>query len=144
MTTKPLSLKHEFSTEEINEIAVEMSHQINERNRVVVEKASAMKSFNGQLKYWETKINQNNELITDGYEYRDVTVEVEFNKPVNGQKMITRLDTEESWQEPMTLEEFDLFTIADGPVPSNPKDLLEEGLREEAGNIFPTNLNEEE
>lgn len=116
MIKKTLNLKCELTIEEINDIAKEMSSQLNQKSEVALNKARAMKQFSGEMKYWDNMINKNNILITDGFEYRNIDCEVVFNSPVTGQKIIKRLDNQEEWQEQMTIEEFDLFNITNIPT----------------------------
>ena len=66
--------------------------------------------YKAQIVQQENTIQQAARLIQDGYEYRPVDCEVEFNAPERGKKMITRLDTEETHIEIMTMQEkADLF-----------------------------------
>ncbi len=116
MIKKTLSLKHEFSESEINEVAHLLTNCIQQKATVSNEKAIANKTFNANIKYWDKHINDNTELISNGYEYRDTACEVKYNTPVPGQKTIIRLDTFDSWEEPMTIDEFDLFTSNNVPV----------------------------
>jgi hypothetical protein len=116
MIKKTLQLKHEFSESEINEIAHTLTNCIQQKAVVNLEKSQANKTFNANIKYWEKHINDNTELISTGYEYRDTACEVKYNTPLAGQKTIIRLDTFESWEEPMDLNEFDLFTSNNVPV----------------------------
>lgn len=105
MITKTLNLKHDFSNDEINDIAKEMSAHLNTKVALEIEKSQAMKGYSSQIKYWDKKINQLNELITNEFEYRDISCEVKYNDPVVGQKTIIRQDNYEQWQEPMSIDE---------------------------------------
>lgn len=110
MITKNLSLRHDFSETEINEIAHVLTECVVKKTQIESEKREANRQLNGQIKYWEKQIQDNTLLIQDGFEYRDCSCEVLFNTPIAGQKTIRRLDTGESWVEQMTIDEFDLFT----------------------------------
>jgi c-di-AMP phosphodiesterase-like protein len=109
MITKNLELKHEFSEKEINEIAHDMTDCIVKKNEIEEEKRSVTRQLNGQIKFWDKQIQDRSILIQDGWEYRQTSCQVEYNKPVIGQKTITRLDTYEKWTEPMSVDEYDLF-----------------------------------
>jgi hypothetical protein len=110
MITKNLSLRHDFDESEINEIARLLTDCIGHQTKVEIEKSSANKKFNAEIKYWQKQIQDKATLIEDGFEYRDCSCEVLFNNRIAGQKTIKRLDTGESWVEQMTIDEFDLFT----------------------------------
>lgn len=116
MITKTLSLRHDFSEAEINEIAHVLTECVVKKTEVEDEKRSATRQYNGQIKYWEKQIQDNTTLIQDGFEYRDVSCKVLYNTPVAGQKTIERMDTGDKWTEPMTIDEFDLFTAQNVPV----------------------------
>lgn len=108
---KTLSLRHDFSESEINEISRQLVDNLNHKQETVNNKSMEMKKFNNELKFWETKINETSTLIDDGFEYRDIDCDVTYNTPNEGVKSIERLDTGEKWTEPMTIDEFDLFNI---------------------------------
>jgi hypothetical protein len=114
-------LRHDFSESEVNEISQELVANINEKTRVEDEKKSAVRKFNGEIKYWDKKISRDAELITNGFEDRDTACEVQFNVPTYGNKTITRLDTKESWVEPMEFEEQDLFNQPKSDYPEIPE-----------------------
>ncbi len=121
MIKKTLSLKHDFTESEINEIAHTLTDCLQQKGQVVIEKQQANKNFNSTLKYWDRQIEEQSMLISDGYTYRDTDCEVVYNAPVAGQKTITRIDTDESWTEPMMTDEFDLFNNMNVPTdPSTP------------------------
>ncbi len=116
MIKKTLSLRHEFSESEINDIAHTLTDCLQHKGKVVVEKQAANKKLNAEIKYWDKQIDNNSELISEGFEYRDVACAVTYNHPVAGQKTIQRLDTMDEWQEPMTIDEFDLFNNMNVPT----------------------------
>lgn len=116
MIKKTLELKHTFDESEINEIAHILTDCIQQKSQVILNKAVANKAFNSEIKMWDSHIEKNSDLISDGYEYRDTSCEVKYNHPVPGTKTIQRLDTFDSWEEPMSVDEFDLFTSNNVPI----------------------------
>lgn len=116
MITKTLQLRHDFEEHEINEIAKLMTECHRKKIDVELNKKSATRQYNAEIKYWEREIDKNATLIENGFEDRDVSCEVIYNHPVSGQKTIRRLDTGEEWTEPMTIDEFDLFTAQNVPT----------------------------
>ncbi|MBO4619436.1 MAG: hypothetical protein J5654_04935 [Victivallales bacterium] len=94
-------------------LAEEMSQATVKRNGL----EDALKEISSQYKadivQQENIIRQAAAKIHDGYEYRDVDCEVEFNVPERGKKTITRSDTGETFIEIMTMQEkADLFCNA--------------------------------
>ncbi len=116
MIKKTLSLKHEFSESEINEIAHTLTECLQKKGAVVLEKQQVNRTLNANIKYWDKQIDDQSTLISKGYEYRDIDCEVTYNHPIAGQKTLQRLDTYESWAEPMTMDEFDLFNVVNVPT----------------------------
>lgn len=133
MVTKTLSLKHDFSEKEINDIAHDMTDCIVKKNEVEDEKRSAMRQLNGQIKYWDKQIQDRSILIQDGFEYRDIKCEVKYNDPVVGQKTIIRTDNYELWIEPMTLDEYDLFNTNNIPTDTEYSIEYSESIRGKKG-----------
>ena len=119
MIKKTLSLRHDFSENEINDIAHTLTDCLKSKGVIIVEKQQVNKRLNAEIKYWDKQIDDNSNLISEGFTHRDVACSVEFNKPVAGQKIITRLDTNDYWQEPMTMDEFDLFNNMNVPTQDN-------------------------
>jgi hypothetical protein len=116
MIKKTLSLRYDFAESEINDIAHTLTDCLTHKGGVVNEKQAANRKLNAEIKYWDRQIDNNSTLIQDGFEYRDVDCQVVYNEPVAGQKTITRLDNMDSWQEQMTLDEFDLFNTLNVPA----------------------------
>jgi len=91
-----------------------LGQEMAQASRKKAELESSLKEITSQYKaqivQQENVIQQAARLIHDGYEYRPVDCEVEFNAPERGKKTITRLDTEETHVEIMTMQEkADLF-----------------------------------
>lgn len=109
---KTLTLKCELTMQEVNDLAKEISSFLNSKTEVEIEKKETVKRLNRDIAYWDKKINQHGELIDAGFEDRQVDCIVEINTPTINIKRITRLDTNETWTEPMVLNEANLFNIS--------------------------------
>lgn len=107
---KKMVLKCELTEHEINELAKEMSERLSQKWILEQEKKDANKKYSREINYYDKKINDSGVIISLGYEEREVDVEIKMNTPDKGSKRITRLDTFESWTEPMNINEYDLFT----------------------------------
>lgn len=107
---KKMVLKCELTEHEINELAKEMSERLSQKSILEQEKKDANKKYSREINYYDKKINDSGIIISLGYEEREVEVEIKMNNPDKGTKRITRLDTFDSWTEPMNINEYDLFT----------------------------------
>jgi hypothetical protein len=110
---KKLILKCDFTDEEINDIAKEMAEQLSEKTRIDLEKKEVVKKYTREISYYDKKINESGIKIQNGYEEREVQCEIKMNTPKAGIKTITRLDNKDTWEEPMNLNDHDLFSLND-------------------------------
>lgn len=109
---KKLNLNYHFSDDELIELGKELSSIILKQSEVEVEKKLANSRFGREIAMYQKQIDDHCALIDNGFEERPIECDVVFNEPSPGQKRITRLDTNESWTEPMALDEHDLFSLA--------------------------------
>lgn len=106
---KPRYLECVLTDEEIQDLGKEISNIVSEKTTLEAEKKAASSSYTRDIKQKDRQINQKANLINEGIEMRDIFCSVVFNNPVPGQKIVTREDTGEEWQEAMTESEFNLF-----------------------------------
>ena len=102
-------LEYRFTDSELQEMGRELSEKVIDHVKVELEKKEITKVFNDQIKAKMKLIKQLSYKIDSGYEVRDVSCEVYHNMPVYGKKTIMRMDTQETWIEDMTDDEFNLF-----------------------------------
>ena len=95
-------LKYEFSEDEIKDMSYELARETRELRALNESKKEVMADFTGKIKAKEGSIDRTSEHIANGYEYRMVQCEVEYDDPEPGMKSFTRVDTGEVWEEPMT------------------------------------------
>jgi len=107
---RKMVLKCDLTEHEVNDIAKEMSERLNQKSLLENEKKESNKKYSREISYYEKKIVDAGILINQGYEEREVDVEIKMNHPKKGLKTITRKDNNESWEEPMVLDDHDLFT----------------------------------
>jgi len=96
---------------------LEKAQILSKANRDLLEVADQKKTVVSELKGKEERLNGEikmlSEHISNGYVYRDVECEITYHAPVNNVKSLTRKDTGESFTEPMSSDEINLFTLAD-------------------------------
>lgn len=103
------SFRYDFTEAEAHDLAVELAESTKELRKIDEAKKKATKEFTIQMKGVKVVIDELSVKVADGFEYRDVACEVEYNKPQQGQKTLTRTDTGEQLTESMTDEDWTLF-----------------------------------
>ena len=98
-------LKYKFDESEIKAKAYELARETRELRSLNESKKEIMADFTSKIKSKEGGIDRNSEHIANGYEYRMVECEIQYNFPTTGIKLFTRKDTGEIWEEPMTRSE---------------------------------------
>lgn len=78
------------------------------------EKKSVTSQYKAKLDEINATCNKLSNLVADGFEFRDISCRIEFNKPSQGRKTYIRLDTNKvALIEPMTSDDFNLFNALD-------------------------------
>jgi hypothetical protein len=109
MPKETISLKCFFTNEEKLKIADEFAQRQQTLNSLEEQKKSVMSDFGSRISIVKEQINMNATKLTNGYESRDIDCIVEYHRPVTNRKMITRSDTGEVFEEPMTQWDYHLF-----------------------------------
>jgi hypothetical protein len=107
--TERRTLRYEYTQEEKNDLSMQLAENTKKLVAVKEEKQSVVAQYSSRVKEVESRTNVLSNQIYDGWEHRDVECKVEYHKPVDGKKTITRLDTFEVWEEKMESYEFNLF-----------------------------------
>lgn len=102
-------LKHDFSPAELEELGSRLATKILEVKEVQEQKKSAAADFKAKIDTLTELISRLSNCINFGFENRNIECTVKYHKPKHGLKLITRIDTNESWQETMSTEEYTLF-----------------------------------
>src|SRR5687767_4543374 len=103
------SFRYDFRDSEIHDLSIELANKTKELKQVTEEKKASNGTYtvkiNGIKKDCDLLSNQ----VSDGFEYREIECEVEYHKPAQGQKTLTRKDTGEVLTESMDEEDWNLF-----------------------------------
>lgn len=134
--TETRSLRYDFNPEEIHKLSIELANKNKEKTLVEEEKASVTKQYGSRISEISATINKLANKVSDGFELRDVEVEIRYNKPEAGQKTIIRKDNNSETIEKMEPFEFNLFN-----QPKTEKDPDEDGF--DMGDEFDSNEDEE-
>lgn len=108
-TTQMLSLKYEFTEDEILQKGKELAEEEFNYAQADIEKKNALATHNAILNDISKNITKLTTAIRDGFEIREVECDVRMNEPREGQKTITRKDNRFTWVEEMSGDDFDLF-----------------------------------
>ena len=99
-----------FTDEEKVKMAKEMAQANVKKAGIEMTLKEAQAQYKSEIAAQEAIVARLSQKIHDGYEYRLVECECEYNIPERGKKTLTRIDTGETWVENMTdKEKSDLF-----------------------------------
>ncbi len=108
------TLQYTFTDQEIHDLSQALASKTKESISVKEEKGKIVAEYGAKLKDIEVSKNKLAEQITNGFELREVDVEILYHTPGEGQKTTKRLDTGEEIVENMEQHEFNLFTQYNG------------------------------
>lgn len=117
--TERRSLRYDFSATEIYDLSLKLAGKTREFNTVTEEKKSINSQYTATLNEIKATCNKLSNQVSDGWEMRDTECSIEFNKPEQGKKTLTRKDTNAVIIEKMEPWEWNLFTSvgADDALP---------------------------
>jgi len=84
-----------FTEDELRGFSRDLARKVQELASAQDEKKAAMSQFNTRVTAAESEINDLSRKINNGYEHRNVEVEVKLHTPAAAQKTFTRVDTGE-------------------------------------------------
>lgn len=102
-------LPYTFSKEELEAKSKELAGLYDEKARVEDEKKSSASEYKSKLDKIAERSRKLSNHITMGQEIREVECEIRMNTPMEGMKMMVRLDTLENvWNEPKAMTSRDM------------------------------------
>lgn len=104
--------RHDYSEAEAHALAIDLAEGIKKLKEINAKKKEEVKKFTTEADKVALKCDELSVKVSDGFEMRNVQCWVDYNKPSTGQKQITRIDTAEVFTEPMTEEDWTLFSQA--------------------------------
>jgi hypothetical protein len=108
------SLRYDFTAIEIHDFSLQLANKTKELSAVEEEKKSITSQFSAKINEAKATCNKLSNFISNGYEYRDIECIIEYHKPEQGRKTITRKDNNVSFIENMHSHEWNLFNQANG------------------------------
>lgn len=103
------SLRYDFTASEVHDLSIELANKYKSLGELAEQKKKADAEFNAKANVVRTELKTLSAQVSDGYEYRDITCEVMYHKPSQGQMTVTRTDTGEVFTEQMTENDWNLF-----------------------------------
>ena len=119
-------LRYDFSAVEIHELSLEMANKTQQIQEVEQEKKSVTSSYTSRLNILKESVNSAANKVASGYEIREVECDIEYHKPTQGFKTLTRKDTGVKIEEKMNAQDYNLWNqYNDNPVNDIAKDFKE-------------------
>lgn len=81
--TKTISIKKEFTQDELNDIAMEIAEKVKEYYALEYEKKGVVSKYSSQLKLLREEIENKGSELSLGYRYEERTCTVEDNYDLN-------------------------------------------------------------
>lgn len=86
-------LRVDLTNDQMIEIGKELADATNELKEIENEKSEVLSSFTARIKAASAAIAVLSNKLRSGYEFKDVQCSVVYDRPIAGEKTITRLDT---------------------------------------------------
>ncbi|MDR1348291.1 MAG: hypothetical protein LBJ63_07720 [Prevotellaceae bacterium] len=103
------TLRYEFTPEERESSAIALANKNQELRQIEDKKKSAMSDYGSMINVCKEEINKLSDNVARGYEIRDTLCTIDYHQPEMNKKLLARTDTGETWVEPMTDTDHNLF-----------------------------------
>lgn len=121
MNTEKRQLRYDFTAVEIHDLSIELANKTKELSSITEEKKSINSQFTARINEVKASTNKLSNQVSDGFEYREIDCEIQFNQPTQGKKTYIRRDSNTVVAvEAMTDYDWNLFNQPEG-------NLLKEG-----------------
>lgn len=106
-------LRYDFTAVEVHELSVQLANKTKELKSVEEEKKSISSQYTAKVNEVKASCNKLSNQVSDGYEIRDMELDLEYHKPAQGMKTLTRRDNGKKIEEKMADWEYNLFNQVD-------------------------------
>ena len=107
--TEERYMRYDFTAPEILDLSMKLANKTQDKGNIESEKKSIVSQYKSKIDAIDAELNGISSKVANGYEMRLVECKVDWHKPEQGKKTITRTDTKEKIVEKMTSEEWNLF-----------------------------------
>ncbi len=104
------SLRYDYTAPEIYDLSMRLANKTKEIASKEAEKKSVVSQFSATINELKATVAKLSNNVSEGYEFREVECTIEFNKPEQGKKTLTRSDNKQQIIERMESWEWNLFT----------------------------------
>lgn len=109
-TTEKRTLRYDFTAVETHELSLQLANKDKEVKALMQEKKSVTSQFTAKINEAEASRGKLSNQVSDGFEYREIECEVNFNQPTQGKKTIIRKDSNALvGVEAMTTKDWDII-----------------------------------
>lgn len=113
--TEKRTLRYDFTAVEAHDHGVELAKATQELREIEEEKKSISSSYKAKIDEKKARTNVLSQMVTNGWEMRDIECRIEYNQPQEGKKTIYRADNgRRVGVEAMTDYEWNLFNQPKG------------------------------
>lgn len=108
--TEKRTLRYDFTAVETHELSLQLANKDKEVKALMQEKKSVTSQFTAKINEAEASRGKLSNQVSDGFEYREIECEVNFNQPTQGKKTIIRKDSNALvGVEAMTTKDWDII-----------------------------------
>lgn len=111
--TTQRQLRYDFTAVETHDMALKLANKKRELAAVEEEKKSVTSQYAARVNEVKATCNKLSNQVSDGYEIRDVKCMIDYHKPEQGMKTLTREDNNQTIVEKMDNYEWNLFNQPD-------------------------------
>lgn len=112
-TTVTRELRYDLTASEIHDLSLELAGKTIEFNAVTEEKKAATSQYTARLNEIKSQCTKLSNVVTDGFEMRNIDCEVSYHTPELGKKTFKRMDSGKQWVEKMDDADWNLFNQPD-------------------------------
>lgn len=107
------TLKYIFTASEIHDHSIQLANKTKEKVAIEEEKKSVSSQYKARVDEVTATCNKLSNQVADGYEFREVDVDIQYHKPSQGMKTVVRKDNGQKTTEKMEDFEWTLFNQPD-------------------------------
>lgn len=128
--TEKRSLRCDLTAKEVHDVSIQLAEKNKSLVAIEEEKKSVTSQYKARIDETKATINKLSNVVTDGFEMREIECTIEYHKPSQGKKTIIRKDLDKTHAiESMEEWEFNLFNQPDDKETEDIMDKEREVLR---------------
>lgn len=113
-------LRYDFTASEIHDFSLQLATETKKASQYEEQKKSATSEYTAKINSAKESCSRLSNLVSNGYEYRDIECTIKYHSPAKGMKTFTRKDNGEKIVEKMDQNDWNLFNqesdVSEGEV----------------------------